>query len=785
MIMTNNFFALIFLSAVLVLSACGGGKNAENLSINEELFLENLVVEGYDIDFDPEKTGTYEATLEGGVDSVVIAYSGTESNATLYVQKTSFVGQSSYEEENDGDITLSVDEGANYFQLVFVSSDEQASVTYLLNVYRPTDSTQLHNLAISSLADSRVLTPSPEFQSDHYEYEVDLGYQDCAVALATQSRFPETRVKVGEEILDEGELAFAGLGPGRSYIDVELTSELGSSDVYTIEFNRAAPSDSQLQSNAHLSNIEIDNVDFDFYCGISDYLVNAGYSLRELALSFNPEVEGTIVYVDGEEVAADEVHRIAFDEDSRVINVLTESLNGLGSQSYSITVYRASANQVTVSSSSEILEAIANARPRDEIIVAAGEYHFSSDQLPIEINRPGAVSEKIVLRAEDFDNPVVFYADDEAPLIMDVSVDHWRIQSLVLSGATTQLRLQDTNKLEVNDLTFDKYQAAAILLGDGNFNVSIRESEFMAPESDSGQSIQVQSSRELNNLLLHHNTFHSGGQTSLELSGTASVDLRFNRFYRELDEDEGLALIQSESSMLIAYNHFDISGGHSGDHLIQLNGDENSDIYQNIFELQQFSGTVLTNLGSGQLLVESNDVRPEGSAYTFSQGQVNAASITPLFQIALADDASRCLGLDTQEVTENDEQIDRHFMVIAACDDASSRTHWQWKAEDGHHVRIENLAVEDQMLTTHQGFYSLCSIEQGVYNNAAYLQEDFGGWLQRWKLEIREGELLFRNRMVQEYGLTVAGGTAPLGRWVSTCALVPTDYQRFQLLPVE
>lgn len=774
-------FAIFVLTSVI---ACGGGKPEELTTIDGELYLDNLVIEGYDINFDPAKTGTYELELEDEVETLNVRYSGTQADATLVVQKNSSRGVITQQEDNDGKIPLSIDEGENYFRLVFLSSDEQQSITYLIRIYRPTRSAQLQSLNLYNLEDSSFISLSPTFRSGHYQYSANIGYSTCSLALDARGIHAATQIKVAGQELDEGEVAFHRVAPGRSYLDIELSSELGIQEVYSLELNRAEPTDSQMESNARLSNLSLESIDFDFYCGISEYFVNVDHGQQELALSFEAEVEGAKIYVNGDEVAADEVHRLDFMADSRVISVLVQSLDGTQSRSYSITAYRSASNRVEVSTVEEILTALANASPRDEIVVASGEYVFSADQLPIRIEQSGATGERIVLRSDNADEPSVLIAAEDPNNIISLAADHWRIQSLVLRGAQTQIDVAQSNNVELNDLRFEQYARTAIRVNGEGIDLDIRDSEFAAPEDDLGQHIQVVQAGAFDHLRLHHNVLHSEGHNSLTLAGSANHDIRFNRFYRHSGEASAQSLISAEANFELAYNQIIASGGASGDALIQVGADAQARMFQNRFELSEFMGTLFSNEGLGQVEINANSIEHDQSDYTLASGAVAQASIQPVYRIALAGDATRCLGLETQEVTEYDETFDRHFVVISPCDD-DHRTRWQWKADDGVHVTIENMAVQDQILTTHQSYYSLCEIEQGRYNNAAYLQASFGGWLQRWKLDIRDDELLFRNRMVPEFGLTVAGGNAPMGRWLSTCALAPTEYQRFQLIEVD
>ena len=202
--------------------------------ISTENTLSKLTIEGYNINFDPNK-GEYNLTVENNVDKINIS-SVLKDNKSSYVE--------SYE---PGSKNLNI--GLNQLEIK-VKAENGSIRTYKINITRKKEVKSNDNY----LTDIETDVGDINFDKKTEEYKMTVSYDTDKIELNTKSSSNKSKVEIsGNDDLKVGD----------NEITIKVTAEDGSVREYKIIVTRKEK-DIILSNNSYLKELIIDNYDINF-----------------------------------------------------------------------------------------------------------------------------------------------------------------------------------------------------------------------------------------------------------------------------------------------------------------------------------------------------------------------------------------------------------------------------------------------------------------------------------------------------------------------------------------
>ncbi|WP_081665842.1 right-handed parallel beta-helix repeat-containing protein [Marinimicrobium sp. LS-A18] len=423
-----------------------------------------------------------------------------------------------------------------------------------------------------------------------------------------------------------------------------------------------------------------------------------------------------------------------------------------------------------VDSASEIQNALQNASPGDEIVIAPGTYegntstsgysgaHFFADA-------SGTASSRIVVRSEDPDNPAVLEGSSlSSKIVLHIKGDYWDFKNLAVTHAQK-----------------------GIILDGANYN--LLESVEVFDTRDEGVHFRDASS----NNVIQNSYIHDTGAPGREgygegiYVGTASSQwdkydenchdnvIRSNRIGPGVG-GEHIDIKEGTLRTIVEYNTFNgtgISGEHYADSFIDVKGNDaiiryntgyrngnseindafdvfsivsgwgiNNQFFQNIVDLDGTSGYVV-NVNSGSAQVAEN-YRDDAGTNLYS-GNYSSYTIPDLY-LKPKSAQSYCVTPQNGDFSQN------NTMVIYQCG-ASDDFKWHLvNAKDGH-VKITNAGNPTKNIKVYQGILQ--------NNEDAVIYEDQDYHSQIWEpvyVDAWQEHVAFRNRSDSSFYLKVYNG---------------------------
>lgn len=808
------FFIPSLIVSILVLSSCGAGDDTKQHIPNTPL-LNSLVVAGYDIEFEQNKLSLYELDLSKEVSLIHLNAVANRDDIAITLKITNEQRSDIIECDNKVEGDIEIEEGDNLIQLVL--SDTEAQVAYVLKVHKVRTSASLSSLAIYDFAGTgENISISPSFANNEFSYEVNVPYYTCSISSVVTPTHRETTMTINGDKISSNEVSYHSLHVGENSLVVEAISENGEfSEAYTVFINREQPSDAQLSLFAGIQEIEFQELDFNFICGIYDYAIILNKSVTEIPLKITPSIEGARVYIDGNEIFNDDWYRIPVDNDSGVIQITTLSLNEESQRAYSISYARYARNIVSVSTAEELQYALMNAEPNDEIHLAEGTYN--TDASPLEggvdathffSDRSGTPNERIYLIADDED-VVMSGTNTSNARVLTLKGNYWDINGIQFSNARKGIVADNAHHNVFRNLQLTELGESGISLINGSQNNTISLNSFsrMSSLETDGPLVDVIHSAvvvgdnrtedensggatELDNGI-RHNTFLSlGGAAAIYLGGTAKdTQIEYNAFVEEKVRSENArdALVVNQGvNTTIRYNNVKHDIPNALNTVIQLDSAltdnaelaVNAIIYQNVFDLNSRDIPIASADNNAVITAFENFRDDQVEAYFHGVDVIDNDHVVPIYQIQLKQDVSKCLGVEYAESSNSNEGY--YVAILTSCSEMQY-TQWKFLVDSGPYVSVINLALdEDNYLQTVSSYSGGCSVGESL----VYLDEDIKSYSQRWMIDEVGGAIYLRSKKNRSYTLSVPGNTLSMGVPLSVCALENKDNQQFQLINV-
>ncbi|MFT7559456.1 MAG: hypothetical protein ACI93R_001367 [Flavobacteriales bacterium] len=804
-------FATIIL---LNLVACGGANEGVTEDVDDIRIIE-LTIEGYDIDFDAEKTGTYIVGVESNIDTITLNfdYDETAFEASYQIRNSKDL---IVEDIDTKTLTLNLEGGVNDFLIKLLDPDTAFSIIYVFQLTKPeTTASVLSYVMRSSQNSTSNLVFEPIFEANLYDYSVNVAYENCSVTSEIFANSYSTEINYDGVVIEEGELHTHSLIPGINVINTFVSSEDGS-DVkrYSVEVNRALPRDDQLDANANLSSLNITNMDIDYNCGINSYVMQINSNLTQFEVVAQAEVEGAKIYINNQVIPSGEAYTFEAHDQLFAFTLKVVSADESFEQEYNLLFSRLDRNVIEVDTSEELKSALENALPNDEIRIAEGIYSNSDnlydDNVEFFSDQSGTSHSPIVLIAASSSDEVVFTSSRNNTTLLKIKGDYWNISGIDFENSASALVLEDASHNNLRNMKINAIETNAINIMGGSINNEISDIVFadIGKVDENVQPVSAisivgaEDAKAIGNVIRYNTFSDAAGYTAVSINEYSTNVTIENNIIQNLDEElaedfESLsamdisAISTSGNDTTIRYNNFNFPYGHSFDALIDVKADETNpgdaevfvgEIYHNLFNPIDDSSIGIRITGEATVLTYENTslndlpIIQEGAVFE------DTVDVDPVFSIHLSRDDVKCLDVTLQ--TDFDDpllpDIDEIYAVsLEACSDSATQ-HWSYEAHDSGYVYIRNKGVSSaQYLRPIYHYQSSCIV--GNEQSFLYLGEKNTDWISQWRIDTEDGITLLKNRQNPDFVATIPGTTSSPGSVVMACPLRNSDQQVFEL----
>jgi len=192
--------------------------------VNTEASLESLEVDGVLVPGFNKSTTTYNLPdVENSKDSINITATGA-TGATV-----------------KGTGTKTLKEGDNKFEVEVTSQAGGTPVKYTINIRRKTTNAYLQNITVSDG------TLNESFVKETLDYTINVGASVNTLTITGIKDEPKATLKIGEETLTENDsYTLNNLKTGNTIVKLEVTSEAGNKNTYTVTIIKDKNNDTTL-----------------------------------------------------------------------------------------------------------------------------------------------------------------------------------------------------------------------------------------------------------------------------------------------------------------------------------------------------------------------------------------------------------------------------------------------------------------------------------------------------------------------------------------------------------
>lgn len=816
--------SIIYTIFLFVLHGCGAGTTNPTPAYTNQT-LSNLQFDGYNIDFSPSKTGIYQIETPNSQTSIrgQFLVDKTDYKVTYTLQNIAGVQT---EDLESNEVEVNLEEGANLLSINITDANTDVSVSYTTYIYRLSSAARISHLSLYNFIGASDIHLSPTFDETTYNYNATVGYTTCSYAYTAHKKNGGSTLSTrsGEaadgdtyDNIEERKVYYRNLLPGSNHLDINVTSEdFTTSERYSVTIHRDLPTQNELEGNANLSNIKMDNNEFSFTCGISDYTFFIDSNIDTITYQLTPEVEGSTIYINNEEINPTETQRILAIADTGTTNIDVISSDETNSQRYTLNYIRLPYNSVFVDSIAELKSALQNAQPNDQIIIASGRYELDAETTGLlHSDRSGTSLTPIYLTGEtSLTDDVVFTGlNPGADTLLTIAGQHWNISNIIFEGGKTGVHLNGAKNIQLRNLVFSQFSEQSILMNNGAESNTVSLTEFNSYflstlESASnnvatairigdmltrGTNAATTSNQNSNNTIRHNTFTNLGDATAIDVdSNSFHTQIHSNRF-----TEHSQPLASTSRSNLIRnlgdsssfnYNKIEYSDPRTLD-AIFVNGAStihsswanNTHLLQNHFDLTHDSLSAIHN-DSSHLLFSTDNISVNSNDLIISGGNADFTQYSaPTFTIQTTGNNQRCLGYETYSINS----VDYKAIELQMCNQDDPTQQWKPEVDDGIYVGLINLGADTEYLRTTAEFEGLCSITEGIYQSNVYLAEDTEGYVQRWMLDTSDNITVLRNKKDIGYSLTIPNSIFSPGTPLMTCAHTNSPAQHFTLVPME
>ena len=281
-------------------------------------------------------TTSYTATVPFATTSLKVTPTQADVNSSIRVNSTNVVSGNA-----SGSIALAV--GANTITTVVTAADSTTTKTYTTMVTRQAASSnnQLSNLSLSSG------TLSPAFASATTAYSASVGNSVTSLSVTPTVVDAAATVTVNGIDTTSGNASGAvALDVGSNVIAVTVTSQMGTSQTYTVTVTRAG------SSNADLSALSLSSGTLSpaFTSGTTSYTASVGNATTSLTVTPTQSQGDASTRVNGVPVSTGTTSgAMALSVGTNTITIVVTAENGTTTKTYTVTVTRAASSNSNLS----------------------------------------------------------------------------------------------------------------------------------------------------------------------------------------------------------------------------------------------------------------------------------------------------------------------------------------------------------------------------------------------------------------------------------------------------
>lgn len=833
---TINRIKVIFslcLAANLV--ACDCENSEETVSdLPNNLVIETLQFDEHSLDFDKNKTGPYQINV--GVATQTIRFSATHlSDVTdLEYEFNNSAQNSNRLPFNSGDfITLRLAEGDNLLKVHAAAIERDLSISYSVNINKPSASARLRNLQFSELGAESARALSPAFSRDTYFYEVQLSYSNCSYAVVFAADKPDNSISIAGEDVSDRNSYFGNLDVGVNFVDVFVDSgareladteaenaleESGAStslrnERYTIAVTRGEPTETQENRNANLRSLSIEGQDLDFLCGQNTYGINVNKQTSQLLLTLESEIDGVKMLYDDQDLENNVPMEIALEPDTTSVDITLESLDGSVTNTYQILLNRLETNRVVVESAAELQHALLNAQANDEIRLKPGIYEgplglptSGSDQAAFYSPRSGSRLLPITLTADELPdrsdvNPeeksVILKvagnseASENAIDVLRLSGNYWRVSDIGIEGGDYGVQLQQANYITLDNLDISQFKRSGVSIL-GNHNQVLHSTLEQSNADTAAAPIHIQgdlatATPSTGNTVNGNRLRVTQATPAILLDVLTEASHILSNDLRSSATAAAPLIVARGNDTSIRYNSFSPSGTSPSAITIEQQIIEEqtwgnqAEIYQNSLARSRPDLLFIQANAAQELAVGENYLSAltyDADTFTsvnYEGGNVSPIEdISPVFRISPIESPEDCLGLIA------DEDIDDFFFVIVKPCGESEEFYWQFEFSSSNYVYIKNISQDEGYLNGLSSFIAQCPSIQAA-RSVTFLGNNLSGFAQQWAINSDEDGYWFTNKFNDDFALTIAGATYSEETPAVVCGFIENKRQKFML----
>lgn len=826
---------LVVSLGVLVLAACNGG-DVGGFNELRDLRLSNLeVVAGGTLtfeedaveEFDQNNFGPYRIVLtDQSVTSVTLRPTITVDDVNLQLVEVN-------KGENDQDIirenltsgedvTVDISEGSNVILMRLASTINNVVSEYVIQVNKVSSSATLaevniQNVRSANSTDNVRFDPSSGIAEDVFSYDVAISQENCGVTFLP---FPANRratVTVNGEPSSTLQFEFIPLDNNDpTPVVVRIVSEDNNNTAeYTFTLTRATSSDSDIANDSTLKSIDVSSSRkvADFRCNLttsSNQTVSNNVTAVTLVAETSRsgatmtigrariedgaparDTDGRFESVDPEPLTSGQTFDGAIlqnlEEGENFFIITVTSADGDSITAYQVEIERLTTNEVFVENAEQLQQALRNAGPNDDIVVAPGDYvgtvgdassatgsgdpsaHFFS-------SGSGTEDQPIRLRIEGGDPVRLMGTDLNQNSVLKITGDHWVISSrFEFSQAQNGIVLDGANNVLMELVEVESVGERGIVMQNGSSNNQVRLSTIdrtgLEPQTRDGVTevfgegvvIGAGDMTSTGNSVRNMTFGRNIANEAIDIKANATdTNIQFNVF--ESDNtivrpvtDRSLINIEGAATE-VSYNQFEYNDIESGtddfSQFIVANAATGAvtEVFQNIFNLDSQAINIVNGIGMGETDVADNTRQDTGDI--LYAGTVDQNFTTPSFQIRSTLDSNNCLTRQEVNILRDNLDASPEGIVVAACD-GSEAQQWTFTIIDDGFVFISPRSS----LSTKVSFVSLVNGDTTL--TFAANREDTGEVLDsafflRWRMLFNGEEVVFSNRFNPAFFLTEA-----------------------------
>ena len=833
----------------LVLTGCGGGGDTppENVTA-PNVGLASLALEGYDIDFDSSRTGTYSVTVAADVSEVQLTAVSANDVARLAYSVESTLGQggsATIEDLESGvPVTLSVGAGDNIITVYIFDDDAVMRGEYFIQVHRISTTATLLHARFIDLVTTDDVTLAPIFESDHFDYSADIGYTRCALEGVFFSNERNTTIAVNGERVSHAQRIPFPLDIGENVFETVVTAEDGvTTETYNFTVTRAEPTEELLEENPTLAGLTLSTGDVRFVCSITDYGVVISRDTTAVDIIATTAADEATMTINDQVVVSGEPYNLVLEDGANEVEIEVTAPNGETTLTYELTLQRVDTNIVNVDTVEELQAALLNAEPGDEIRVAGGRYEgvasvdtSGSDSAHFYSDRSGVADDLIQLVGVPSTEPVVLAGmGTSANAVLQLTGDYWRIAGMQFSNARNGIVLSNASNNRVSAVSVRGTGEHGIIIRDGSTgniinNVLVGETgvDIATDRTGHAEGILVGSDdsewasepggaglyneQDHNNVIRNSEFLSTIASEAIEVNeGTLGTIIEHNIFtsgsLTNVAGDSSLINIQG-NDVVVRYNTFYYKEDENLAEVISVNDDsadwntdtswgENAKIYQNLFVLKDRQIPLVASEGVDSVLVADN-TRDDSLDPTYAGTGIDQSFSTPIYKIQPAGDESVCLDVETVEetlvnqATNETRVIEIDSVSLNECSSATSQL-WHLVMEKDKYIRIQNAQFSqnevggtqyEAYVTPRRDFGSSCRGIAGEEVPPLRINSDFDGFIQRWGTVLNNGGIEIINKYLNNIAVTVPE-QFEVGGPVTACGTTVVEDERQTLRLIE